>query len=112
MSARTRNIPRLLVLSMVLAGILSGCCHEAEVPLAVRGLYSPDPREKNRSLQTLAQCPQQSQPSVQRIAALMYDPNVGVASSAAYALRKMNSREAREALEAAEQARLQKRRHG
>jgi HEAT repeat protein len=49
---------------------------------------------------------------VQRIAALMYDPNVGVASSAAYALRKMNSREAREALEAAEQARLQKRRHG
>ncbi len=102
----------LLGPAVVLVGVLSGCCHEAEVPLAVRGLYSADPREKNRSLQTLAQCPQQSKPSVQRIAALMYDSNVGVASSAAYVLRKMNSPEAREALEAAEQARLRKRQQG
>jgi hypothetical protein len=112
MSEGVRRKSGVFISTVVLAGMLSGCCHEAEVPLAVRGLYSPDPREKNRSLQTLAQCPQQSQPSVQRIAALMYDPNVGVASSAAYALRKMNSPEAREALEAAEQARLRKRRQG
>jgi HEAT repeat protein len=89
---------------------LVGCCHEAEVPLAVRGLYSADPREKNRSLQTLAQCPQQSKPSVQRIASLMYDPNVGVASSAAYALRKIDSHEARDALQVAEAVRDNKRR--
>ncbi len=95
---------------LALVAVLSGCCHEAEVPLAVRGLYSSDPREKNRSLQTLAQCPQQSKPSVQRIAALMYDPNVGVASSAAYALRKMNSPEALEALQGAEQTRVRARR--
>lgn len=101
-----------LVYLAVLVSVLSGCCHEAEVPLAVRGLYSPDPREKNRSLHTLAQCPQQSKFSVQRIAALMYDANVGVASSAAYTLRKMNSPEAREALEAAEQARQRRRRQG
>jgi hypothetical protein len=89
---------------------LVGCCHEAEVPLAVRGLYSSDPREKNKSLQTLAQCPQQSKPSLQRIASLMYDPNVGVASSAAYALRKIDSKEAREALEVAEASRDRRRR--
>jgi hypothetical protein len=80
---------------------LSGCCREAEIPSALKGLYSSDPREKNRSLQVLAQCPQQSEPSVQRIAALMYDGNVGVASSAAYALRKIDSKEAREALQVA-----------
>jgi HEAT repeat protein len=91
------------------SGVISGCCHEADVPLALRGLYSADPREKNKSLQTLAQCPQQSKPSVQRIASLMYDPNVGVASSAAYALRKIDSKEAREALEAAEVSRKRKR---
>jgi hypothetical protein len=102
---------RFLIGSAELTGVLlmlvvlPGCCHEADVPLALRGLYSSDPREKNRSLQTLAQCPQQSKPSVQRIAALMYDPNVGVASSAAYALRKIDSKEAREALEAAEASR-------
>ena len=112
MSGGIRRDKRFVACAVVLLGILSGCCHEAEVPLAVRGLYSPEPREKNRSLQTLAQCPQQSQPSVQRIAALMYDPNVGVASSAAYTLRKMNSPQAREALEAAEQTRLRKRRQG
>lgn len=104
------HIPVLLLGGAALAIVLAGCCREAEVPLAVRGLYSTDPREKNRSLQTLAQCPQHSTPAVQRIASLMYDPNVGVASSAAYALRKINSPEAREALEVAEMSRDRRRR--
>lgn len=102
------RVASLVCLLAVLNGLI-GCCHEAEVPVAVRGLYSADPREKNRSLQTLAQCPQQSKPSVQRIASLMYDPNVGVASSAAYALRKIDSKEAREALQVAEAVRDNKR---
>jgi len=101
---------KLLKVCIVVTYLLSGCCHESEVPLAMRGLYSSDPREKNRSLQTLAQCPQQSQTAVQRIAALMYDSNVGVASSAAYALRKIDSKEAREALLIAEASRDRKRR--
>lgn len=112
MSEQILKTRRYVLILTGLVSILSGCCHEAEVPLAVRGLYSPDPREKNRSLHTLAQCPEQSKLSVQRIAALMYDANVGVASSAAYTLRKMNSPEARDALEAAEQARLRRRRQG
>jgi hypothetical protein len=101
---------KLLGCAAALLVTLSGCCHEAEVPLALRGLYSTDAREKNRSLQVLAQCPEVSKPSVQRIAALMYDPNVGVASSAAYALRKIDSREAREALQTAEDTRFRNRR--
>jgi len=86
------------VVGVLLIFFFSACCHEAEVPAALKGLYSSD---KNRALQVLARCPQQSESSVQRIAALMYDENVGVASSAAYALRKIDSRQAREALEQA-----------
>ena len=89
--------------------LISGCCKEAELPSASSGLYSNDHGEKTRSLQVLAQCGVKAEPSVQRIAALMYDKNVGVASAAAYALRKIDSKEARQALETAEQARQRNR---
>jgi HEAT repeat protein len=89
------------VVGVLLMFLGSACCHESEIPMALKGLYSSDPRDKNRALQVLARCPQQSESSVQRIAALMYDENVGVASSAAYALRKIDSKQAREALEQA-----------
>jgi hypothetical protein len=46
---------------------------------------------------------------VPRIAQLMYDENVGVASSAAYALRCIDSKRARLALKAAENARATQR---
>lgn len=91
---------------------LSACCHEAELPNAVRGLYSREVRERNQSLQTIAQCgakAEKLETSVPRIAALMYDPNVGVASSAAYALRRINSDEAKAALKTAEEARSHRR---
>jgi HEAT repeat protein len=89
--------------------LISGCCKEAELPSASRGLYSSDHREKTQSLQILARCGVKAESSVQRIAALMYDKNVGVASAAAYALRKIDSKEARQALETAEQARQRNR---
>jgi hypothetical protein len=98
-SGRNHRLYRRVFIAALIG--LSGCCREAEIPSALKGLYSSDPREKNRSLQVLAQCPQQSEPSVPRIAALMYDGNVGVSSSAAYALRKIDSKEAREALQVA-----------
>jgi HEAT repeat protein len=41
----------------------------------------------------------------------MYDKNVGVASSAAYALRKIDSKEARAALKAAEEVRAKRTAH-
>jgi HEAT repeat protein len=90
--------------------VLQGCCNESELPNAQRGLYSQDHREKTRALQALARCGDKAEPSVQRIVSLMYDRNVGVASAAAYALRKIDSKQAREALSQAEAARAHKRR--
>ena len=97
----------LLLVCMVV--IFAGCCKESELPNANRGLYSQDHREKTQALQVFAQCGERSQGAVQRIAALMYDKNVGVASAAAYALRKINTKEAQEALKNAEAARERKR---
>lgn len=99
--------PVAYLLLLCSAGV--GCCKEAEVPYAMRGLYSSEPRERNRALHVLAQCPDRAQAAIQRIAALMYDSNVGVASSAAYALRKIDSPEAKEALKVAEEARSRRR---
>jgi hypothetical protein len=91
---------------------VTACCHEAELPQAVRGLYSREVRERNQSLQLIAQCGGRAETiesSVPRIAALMYDQNVGVASSAAYALRRINTDGARAALKTAEEGRNQRR---
>ena len=102
-----RDMYGKFVVSITLAilAAFTGCCKETEIPRAVRGLYSQEARERNSSLQTLAQCSAKAESSVPRIAALMYDKNVGVASSAAYALRKIDSKKAREALRRAEDAR-------
>lgn len=97
---------------LVVALHLTACCHEAELPNAVRGLYSREVRERNQSLQLIAQCGGKAdklETSVPRIAALMYDQNVGVASSAAYALRRINTDGARAALKTAEEGRNQRR---
>lgn len=102
---------RILCLALIFCvGNLAGCCRESEIPAAVKGLYSAEARERNRSLQVLAQCGAKLdiKSSVPRIAALMYDKNVGVASSAAYALRRIDTKEAREALKLAEDARARR----
>lgn len=95
-------------LLVVLAIAVAGCCDESRLPQAMRGLYSSEARERNEALQVLAQCGSKGESSVPRIAALMYDKNVGVASSAAYALRKIDSKEARAALKTAEDARARR----
>jgi HEAT repeat protein len=97
-------------LILLSAFTLQGCCNESELPNAQRGLYSPDTREQTRALQALARCGDKADSSVQRIVALMYDKNVGVASAAAYALRKIDTKQAREALHQAESIRERKRR--
>jgi hypothetical protein len=106
-------MPRMLTSGfLVLVLQLTACCHEAELPNAVRGLYSREIRERNQSLQLIAQCggkAEKVESSVPRIAALMYDHNVGVASSAAYALRRINTDGARAALKTAEEGRTQRR---
>lgn len=104
MSHRYRQYVFLLI-----TVISAGCCKESDVPAALSGLYAREPRERNRSLQVLAQCPAMAESAVPRITSLMYDSNVGVASSAAYALRRIDSKEARQALKLAEEARSRQR---
>lgn len=97
----------------VLLGILTvacvGCCDERGIPAALRALHSEKASERNQALLLLARCGARAEPAVPRITQLMYDENVGVASSAAYALRSIDSKRARLALQAAEQARAARR---
>jgi HEAT repeat protein len=88
-----------------------GCCDEKALPTALKNLYSDKASERNKALLLIAQCGDRAESSVPRIAQLMYDENVGVASSAAYALRSIDTKNARAALKAAEQARAARRAH-
>jgi HEAT repeat protein len=95
----------LAILCAITVCSITGCCDQSALPKAMRNLSSSDVREKNRALQIIAQCGSRGEAAVPRIIQLMYDDNVGVASSAAYALRKIDSKEARAALRRAEEAR-------
>jgi HEAT repeat protein len=89
---------------------LTGCCDSEKLPRAFQNLGSEKPSDRNKALQVIAQCGSRSESVVPRIAQLMYDENVGVASSAAYALRKIDSKAARAALKDAERRRSAARR--
>jgi HEAT repeat protein len=107
---RPRKLIFCTIRILLSACALQGCCNESELPNAQRDLYSSDTREQTRALQVLARCGDKADSSVQRIVALLYDKNVGVASAAAYALRKIDSKQARDALSQAEAIRARKRR--
>jgi len=100
--------PRVLIM-VFLATIMAGCCDEKGLPGALRALNSDKASERNKALLLVAKCGERAEPAVPRIAQLMYDENVGVASSAAYALRCIDSKRARLALKAAENARATQR---
>jgi len=89
---------------------MQGCCDEAAVPKAIAQLSSPDASERNKALHVVGRCGERSERAVPTIERLMYDKNVGVASSAAYALRRIDTPSARQALKAAEDRRAGKRR--
>ena len=110
MSRLTNRWPyrHLLVASVIAIEIIvSGCCDEKSLPTALRNLNSLNASDRNKALQVIAQCGSRGESAVPRISQLMYDENVGVASSAAYALRKIDSKRAREALKRAERARAE-----
>lgn len=100
---------RLLALCSV--GLLTalGCCKEAELPALQRALYSSQASERNRAALEMAKCGSKARAAVPRLATLLYDPNVGVQSSAAFALRKIDTPEARKAIEEALEARRKRR---
>lgn len=100
-----KHLPALLIALLAFAG----CCDQNALPKALRDLYSDKASERNKALLLIAKCGDRAETSVPRIAQLMYDENVGVASSAAYALRSIDTKSARAALKAAEQARAARR---
>ena len=89
--------------------LATGCCDEKGLPQALRNLHSEKASERNKALLLIGKCGERVDSAVPRIAQLMYDENVGVASSAAYALRSIDTKSARAALKAAEQARAARR---
>lgn len=81
--------------------LLAGCCDEQALPSRARALYSSSAKDRNEAALELARCGAKSANSVSRLGQLLYDSNVGVQSSAAYALRKIDTPEARAILERA-----------
>ena len=75
------------------------CCDDRAIPKMSHELYSSDASTRNTAALGLARCGDRAKSAVPRLAALLYDPNVGVQSSASYALRKIDTREARRAIE-------------
>jgi HEAT repeat protein len=86
-----------------------GCCSKEGVPDAIKKLYSAQAKERNAAALALAKCGTLAEPAVPRLAAMLYDPNPGVQSSSAYALREIGSPPAVAAIERAEAARAAKR---
>lgn len=96
-------------LAFMLIIFATGCCDEKGLPNALRNLYSEKASERNKALLLVSKCGERVESAVPRISQLLYDENVGVASSAAYALRCMDTRNARAALKRAEDARAAQR---
>lgn len=87
---------------MLLVILMSACCKTDEIPQYTRKLYSSSAHDRNEAALALAKCSSpEADRAVGRLSELLYDANVGVQSSAAYALRKIDSAAARKALEAA-----------
>ncbi|MBX7143923.1 MAG: hypothetical protein K1X79_05680 [Oligoflexia bacterium] len=100
--------PNLSILRCVLVVLLAGCCDEKAIPREVEALYSSAAKERNEAALALARCGGEASRAVGRLGQLLYDQNVGVQSSAAYALRKIDTPEARGILERAINAKKRK----
>jgi len=87
----------------------TGCCDEKGLPNALRDLYSEKASERNKALLLMSKCGDRVESAVPRISQLLFNENVGVASSAAYALRCIDTKNARAALTRAEDARAAQR---
>ena len=81
--------------------LLAGCCDDKSIPAAMRGLDSSSAHDRSESAMELARCGEKASRAVPRLSQLLYDDNVGVQSSAAYALRKIGTPDAKAALDRA-----------
>jgi hypothetical protein len=85
--------------------VLSACCDNNAIGSNISKLQSSVAREKNQAAQELARCGKAAEAAVPLLSELIYDSNVGVQSSAAYALRKIDTQAARAVLSSAEASR-------
>lgn len=84
---------------------LSNCCDSSSIPKNLSKLDSDKNRDRNEAALALARCGSKASSAVPRLAELLYDESVGIQSSAAYALREINTPEAREVMARVEAAR-------
>ena len=84
-----------LVLVLILVAPLSNCCNETSLPDSLNNLYSSDASLRNEAALQLARCGALADEAVPKLSELLYDNNVGVQSSAAYALQKIDTKSAR-----------------
>ena len=89
-----------LFLSILLL-TLSSCNSATELKTLKRDLRSSDTKVKNQAALRAASFGKSAEPLVPELIMLLRDPNGGVRSSAAFALREIDSDDARAALEKA-----------
>lgn len=102
---RLLNLPLVVLIYLP----ISACCDQKAIPKMSRALYSNDPKVKNEAALELARCGKAAGGAVTQLSVLLYDGNVGVQSSAAYALRQIDTKQAREVLKRVQEEREQRR---
>jgi HEAT repeat protein len=92
-----------LFVFVVLFSVMLESCREpaaTAVPALVKELRSSESGDRNRAALRLASYGREASPAVHSLVVLLGDENSGVRSSAAYALRQINTPEAQRALDA------------
>ena len=84
--------------------LLISCSEPAEtaVPKLIEKLHSADKRERNQAALALAGYGKAAEPAVTALITVLRDPNPGIRTSAAYALREIDTPDAQAALDRAE----------
>lgn len=85
--------------------VTCGCCDRKNMAKYSRELTSAASKERNEAALQLARCGREAAAAVPQLSQMLYDENAGVQSSAAYALREIDTDAARRALDAAQKAR-------
>jgi HEAT repeat protein len=94
-------MPYLFLLLLSFFCLFSACRESPEtaVPSLVTKLSSSESGDRNRAALKLASYGKKAEPAVKPLIRLLQDDNGGVRSSAAYALRQIDTLEARKALD-------------
>ena len=92
---------RALAICVLLLGTLPACKEAAStaVPKLIKQLNAKESSQRNEAAQSLARYGTEAQPATQALVRALWDDNLGVRSSAAYALGKIGTPAASAAIE-------------